>query len=107
MGEHQIIVRQGDAKHRSGEHHSDGALNRDRFFRIHDVDACRAVALPPVRLGTNVDRSGEQRGAQLSAGCAIIPGLPAIATRKGTLRAVRTRPFFTRARFIYVQRPAI
>ena len=40
------------------------------------------------------------------AGCAIIPGLPAIA-RKRAVRAIRTRPFFTGTSFVYGQGAAI
>ena len=65
------------------------------------VDACPDVTL------AKAGRSGEQRGAQLSAGCAIIPGLPAIAPRKRTLRTIRARTIFAWTSFIHVQRAAI
>ena len=48
----------------------------------------------------------EQRGAHLSAGCAITPGLPAIA-RKRTLRTNRAESLFSRTSFINVKRAAI
>jgi hypothetical protein len=35
MRENQAIVRERDAKHGSGQHHRDGALQLDRFLRIH------------------------------------------------------------------------
>jgi hypothetical protein len=45
--EDQAIVRERDAKHGSGQHHHDGALQLDRFLRIHDA----YFALPkPVEL---------------------------------------------------------
>jgi hypothetical protein len=35
--ENLAIVRQRDAKHGSGQHHHDGALQLNRFLRIHDA----------------------------------------------------------------------
>ena len=35
MRQNQTLVCQGDAKHGSGEHHRDGALQLDRFLGIH------------------------------------------------------------------------
>ena len=36
MREHEMIVRERDAKHGPGQDHHDGALQLDRFLRIHD-----------------------------------------------------------------------
>ena len=35
--ENKMIVRKCDAEHGSGQHHHDGALQYDGFFRIHDI----------------------------------------------------------------------
>src|SRR5437879_1127903 len=35
--EHEMIVRERDAKHGPGQDHHDGALQFDRLFRIHDA----------------------------------------------------------------------
>jgi hypothetical protein len=42
MRENQTFVRERDAKHSPGQHHRDGAIQLDRFLRIHVV----YVALP-------------------------------------------------------------
>jgi hypothetical protein len=42
MRENHALVRERDAKHGSGQYHHDGALQLDRFLRIHDAH----VALP-------------------------------------------------------------
>jgi len=36
--ENKMVIRERDAKHRSGEHRLDGALNFNCLFRIHHVD---------------------------------------------------------------------
>jgi hypothetical protein len=33
-----MVIRECDAKHRSGKHRLDGTLNFNGLFRIHDVD---------------------------------------------------------------------
>jgi hypothetical protein len=43
-----MIVRECDAKHGSGEHRHDGALQLDGFFRIHSVVRCVS---PPSNVG--------------------------------------------------------
>ena len=35
--QNKMLVRKRDAKHGSGKHHRDGALQFDGFFRIHSV----------------------------------------------------------------------
>jgi hypothetical protein len=41
--ENLMIVRQRNAKHGSGEHRHDDALQFDGFFRIHAVDVSRRL----------------------------------------------------------------
>jgi hypothetical protein len=96
-----MIVGQRDAKHRSGQDHSDRALKADRFFGIHVVVLSAAIAGSCLQ-----SKIGEQLGAHLSAACAITPGLPAIA-RKRTLRAVRAITLLSRTSFVHCQRAAI
>ena len=38
MREHEIVIRQRNSKHRSGQHVHDRAFNLDRFFSFHNVD---------------------------------------------------------------------
>jgi len=41
--ENKMVIRECDAKHRSGKHRLDGTLNFNGLFRIHDVDFGNAV----------------------------------------------------------------
>jgi len=85
--ENEMIVRERDAKHGSGEHRHDGALQLDGFFRIHDFD-----------LG-NVANSAAPK--VFGAGCEINMDLPAIACKRAlSAAAERTRPLFARTRFV-------
>jgi hypothetical protein len=84
--ENQTLVRERDAKHGPRQHHHDGALQFDGFFRIHDIYFARVGALR--RPDAAVRRPYHNH-----------PALPALAG-KGTLPAMRTRTLFARTRFV-------
>jgi len=92
MGQNEMLIRQRDPEHGARQHRHDRSFNTDRFVRIHDVDLSKIA---------NSAALTEAPAAQ------SIPDLPAIASCKRTLRAVRTRTIFSRTSFVNVQRAAV
>jgi len=88
MRQNEMVVRQGDAKHGSGQDHHDGALQFDGFFRIHDAYLGRVGAL------RRPDAAARRPYYNCSA-------LPTIARKRALpTTAMRTGPLFARTRFV-------
>ena len=84
-----MIVRERDAKHGSGQHRHDSALQLDGFFRIHTVAA-------DVSFISNV-------GPENFSGPTFKTALPAKAcelTLPAAAAPLRTRTLFARTRFV-------
>jgi hypothetical protein len=65
-----MIVRERDAKHGSGKHHHDGALQFDGSFGIHDVDLWRCEQRGPETFGAGCAiNSGSIGGCPQTSGC--------------------------------------
>src|SRR5438045_2960117 len=67
--ENEMIVREGNAKHGSGKHRHDGALQLNGFFRVH-ISMLATL------------RTARPQKSFSGPGCAINMDLPAIACKR-------------------------
>jgi hypothetical protein len=82
-----MLVRQGDAKHRAGQHRCNGAFQLDRLVSIHII--------------------GWAREAAPNIFAAAPPSILSAIPSKRTISVIEARTFIARARFVHFQAATI